>query len=620
MATIKTITMQPDGETVPVTTDTVDVTADKDIVFDFNFERGPGEQAPDSVVYKLYTNIIGRTEVIVSAENRATLKGNRLTLSCPERYAGARLAVSFALEDGNLELPLPGITIKTVKYLNVKSDVTGAPMIKNVYWAESESVEYGTESAQREDINGNEDAFLHIHTCGLFGKRVKVELYGDDTFSPWGTSELKTLLQSRVYTILDNVLGIAVPMSSISSRTGFCQLKAVVSHPETESRFTSNPLILNKLCNSDEPSSSEPSLGTGKFVIGDLPEREIKPPEAPPEPINADLNVVVGTFSFLSGTGTAQGDPIKATGETGNGSTYYTYLLDTYELKLQHFIDAGIITADEVTEMAIQTDAEGNVSRAEQLKTMNIYKASYEGIDIYGFKDTFKNTVRARLSVGGNRDNGLDYARLKLLRAAILKSGDQTIDSRPFCRSAWQLGSNKRFKQDPFRYTENQECPPGAFYLVPCYNKTFLMYVGDTPKSASIKHWTSTTLTDDKTKREKIQMPEDTDKPKKYRSSTRTGIAFHRGRSTNSIGCITLDIGWKDNDAKQTELDVFNLIFSGNNGEYKPKTTYSTVAPTQKHTDSILKLHLLMIEERGAALRSDVSANNYDPMNRYKGE
>lgn len=282
MATIKTITMQPDGETVPVTTDTVDVTADKDIVFDFNFERGPGEQAPDSVVYKLYTNIIGRTEVIVSAENRATLKGNRLTLSCPERYAGARLAVSFALEDGNLELPLPGITIKTVKYLNVKSDVTGAPMIKNVYWAESESVEYGTESAQREDINGNEDAFLHIHTCGLFGKRVKVELYGDDTFSPWGTSELKTLLQSRVYTILDNVLGIAVPMSSISSRTGFCQLKAVVSHPETESRFTSNPLILNKLCNSDEPSRSEPSLGTGKFVIGDLPEREIKPPRSSP--------------------------------------------------------------------------------------------------------------------------------------------------------------------------------------------------------------------------------------------------------------------------------------------------------------------------------------------------
>lgn len=376
-------------ESVSVTTDTIDITADKDILFEFSFECNPGEQAPGSIVYNLYTNIIGRTEAIVSAENSATLTGNRLTLSCPEQYAGARLCISFAPEGGNPALPLPGITISTVKYLNVKSAVTGAPMIKNAYWAESESVEYGTESAQRSEIKGNEDAFLHIHTRGLFGKRVKVELFGGDTFSPWGTSASAILLQSRVYSVQDNVLGIAVPMSAISSRTGLCQLKAVVSCPEAEEKFTSNPLTLDKFDNSDNPARAESNLGTSKFVIGDPPKREIKPPEAPPEPINADLNVVVGTFSFLSGTGTEQSDRIKS-GATDTGSTYYTYPLETYELKLQHLIDAGIITQHEVTEMVAQTDEEGNVSRVAQLSTTKIYKVSYEGTDIYGFKGTFK--------------------------------------------------------------------------------------------------------------------------------------------------------------------------------------------------------------------------------------
>lgn len=177
----------------------------------------------------------------------------------------------------------------------------------------------------------------------------------------------------------------------------------------------------------------------------------------------------------------------------------------------------------------------------------------------------------------------------------------------------------KRFKQDPFRYSSNQECPPGAFYVVPCNGATFLLYVGDTPTSANIEYWTCTTLTDDETKREKIQKPDKANKPNKYVSSNREGIAFHRGRSVASVGCITLDTNY-NNNGKQTELEVFNLIFSGNNGEYKPKTTYTTVTPTQKHTDSILKLHLIMIEERGASLRSDVSTNNYDPRNRYKGE
>lgn len=637
MAIIKNITMVLDDVPIPATTDTIDITAGKDILFEFIFECKQGESTPKSIVYNLYTNIVGRTEVIASAENSVNLTGNRLTLSCPEQYAGTRLSVSFAVEGGNPSLPLPGIVISTVKHLMVKSAIADAPMIKNVYWAESGNPRYGTESTQRSNIKGNEDAFLHIHTRGLFGKKVKVELKSADSFSVWGGASTQgTVLQSRTYTIQDNVLGVVVPMSAISCRTDYCQLKAVVSSEQVSGSFESNPLILDKHNNADSPTRSESNLGTSKFVIGDPPKREIKIPEAPPESINPDLNVVFGTLSFLSGAGTLQNTIIKAAGENV-GSTYYTYTLNTYELKLQHFIDAGVITESEVIETVAKTDAAKKISYVKQLKTSKIYKVSHNGTDIYGFKASFKNTVRDRLSVGGNKANGLDYVRLRLLLAAVQQSEEQTIDSREFCRSAWQLGSNNRYKQDPFRYSSNHECPPGAFYLVPCPGSTkYITFVSDQPTDASISRWTCTTLTDDETQREIIKKPDRTVLTARYTTSLRTGIALHRGKCTASIGCITLDIAYSDVNTS-TELEFFNCIFSGVNGEYNNKTIYyrkkkdgdPNMSPTGisygtnpaaiLKTGAIQKLHLIMIEERCATLRDDVSKNDFHPKNRYKG-
>lgn len=623
MATIKNITMMLDDVSISATTDTIDITAGKDILFEFIFECKQGESTPKSIVYNLYTNIVGRTEVIASTENSVNLTGNRLTLSCPEQYAGTRLSVSFAVEGGNPSLSLPGIVISTVKHLMVKSAIADAPMIKNVYWAESGNPRYGTESAQRSNIKGNEDAFLHIHTRGLFGKKVKVELKSADSFSVWGGASTQgTVLQSRTYTIQDNVLGVVVSMSTISCRTDYCQLKAVVSSEQVSGSFESNPLILDKHNNADNPTRSESNLGTSKFVIGDPPKREIKIPEAPPESINPDLNVVVGTISFLSGTGTLQNSVIKASGES-EGSTYYTYPLNTYELKLQHFIDTGIIAEGEVIETVTKTDTAKKTIHVRELKGSKIYEVSYDGTDIFGFKDAFKNTVRDRLSINGNRSNGLDYARLKLLFSAVLQSSAQTIDSRELCRSAWQIQQGKekkplnKYKQDPFRYSSNQECPPGAFYVVPCHGTKYLIYVGDTPTNTTIEYWTCTTLTDDETKREKIQKPKGGEQ--KYESSARSGIAFHRGRCVSAIGCITMDVDYTDN-AHAMELEMFNHLFSGDNGEYKQKIAYSTASPIQKHADSVLKMHLIMIEERNASLRRDVSTENYHPRNRYKGE
>lgn len=627
MARINHISITANGRNIPATTDTADITAENEVVFTFDIQCESGESCPNRIAYNLYTHIPGRTEAVLSADNHADLTGGRLTVMCLEQYAGATLAISFALDGDNPVQPCPGIVVNTVKYLNIRSALSDAPKIVNVYWAENEAAEYGHESAQRAEICENEDAFLHIHTRGLFGKCIKVDLLGS-IFSHGSYN----VLQSRTYTVQDNVLSITIPMSQVSHTSqSIIGLKAVVSSPEIQgSKETLSSLLLRHDL-SAHPTRASANLGTSKFVIGDPPQRPIRIPLAPPKPLSEELNVVVGTLSFLSGTGTLHNTPLKASGETGSGCPYYTYPLDTYELRLQHFIDAGIVTEDEVIETIRKTASDGKKTEEKCPKATNIYKTTYDKVDIYGFREQFMNTVRDRLSINGRQDDGLDYARLRLLHAAIRKSGTQPIDSREFCRSAWQLQSVKtvkgikktiyynRWKQLPFRYSTNHECPPGAFYVVPCQGLTYLAYVGDTPISTIITHWTCTTLTDDRTEREEIMRPNDLRNNEGYTPCPRDGIAFHRGRCVSAVGCITLNVGYKVVNAKTMELDFFNRIFSGDQGEYLPKASYTTSAPTLK-TGAALKLHLIMIEERRAVLRNDASTKDCHPMNRYKGE
>lgn len=104
-----------DDVSIPASTDTIDITAGRDILFEFNFECAQGERAPTRITYNLHTNIIGRTEVIAAVGKSVDLTGNRLTLSCAEQYADARLAVSFAQEGGNPAFPLLGVVIPTMK-------------------------------------------------------------------------------------------------------------------------------------------------------------------------------------------------------------------------------------------------------------------------------------------------------------------------------------------------------------------------------------------------------------------------------------------------------------------------------------------------------------------------
>ncbi|MFV0345851.1 MAG: hypothetical protein ACK5IQ_06335 [Bacteroidales bacterium] len=113
---------------------------------------------------------------------------------------------------------------------------------------------------------------------------------------------------------------------------------------------------------------------------------------------------------------------------------------------------------------------------------------------------------------------------------------------------------------------------------------------------------------------------------KEYVSAHRDGIALHSGRATNSAGCITLDLKYHDT---ATQMTLFNNIFSGNDGEYenmsgrdfilsKPRSVSmqrKAISGSSSRVD--LKLHLIMIEERKARLRSDIDDTDPHSLNRY---
>jgi|GEM_PF-4545936 len=640
---------------------------------------GDNLRALTSIYYKVFSRLkwnIGMKEAqlvgavnnsavtfaVIAAQgtNPATATGT-LTLYFPEKLAGAQVAVCFGLTEASLadmtviatdvanpgkitpEIK-PGIDQPFVKYLNIKSSATGAPLISSVHWSASEAIEFGTQTAERTDICKNEDAFLHIHTRGLFGKRVTVKLYGksrNSTDASTTDSTQSILLKQRDYMIKDNVLCIAFPMSDISkvfypagqkdTEDLSIEAKVIVTGSTTGEESSGEMTLSGE--EADNPAKA--NTGTTKYIIGKPENRPAGVEEAASEVISADLNIHVGTLTFLSGGGEESSTTISASTTglkaddncTETASTYFTYLMTTYELKLQDFIDAGVIQKSDIVSTKTETDKEGNETTIEELNSDKIYTEEYttNGVTtkIYGFKETFrKNTIQARLTTPNGNQN-IDYSKAKKLKEAAIANSRTVLDERRMCRSAWQLrkGSDHskfpKYKKSPFRYTSNHECPAGAFYLIPPYGQSYLVFVGDTPNSASITHWTVTTLIGNNTMREQIKKPNSNKTD--YISSSRTGIAIHRGRCANAVGCITFDNSYVDT-SKLAEMELFNNIFSGDNGEFQQMSVYSTNT-AQRKGNAALKIHIIMIEERKAAHRSDISTTeDPHPLNRYKGE
>lgn len=189
--------------------------ANKRISFQFEYSRPLLKGEKPSILYKIYANKPGEKElcetpIIDSHKDIADLLC--VDEGLPESHAGANLAISFGLNDP-YEPPFEG-KYKTVKFINLTSSEVHKPQITWIVWSSKESAEFGGKSPVRDKICSNEDAFLHIHTRGMYGQKVRVEIYEkDDTFT-----KALFLKSFNNLLILDNVACVPIAMDEIFSK------------------------------------------------------------------------------------------------------------------------------------------------------------------------------------------------------------------------------------------------------------------------------------------------------------------------------------------------------------------------------------------------------------------
>lgn len=248
--------------------------ANKRISFQFEYSRPLLKGEKPSILYKIYANKPGEKElcetpIIDSHKDIADLLC--VDEGLPESHAGANLAISFGLNDP-YEPPFEG-KYKTVKFINLTSSEVHKPQITWIVWSSKESAEFGGKSPVRDKICSNEDAFLHIHTRGMYGQKVRVEIYEkDDTFT-----KALFLKSFNNLLILDNVACVPIAMDEIFSKakqerwfegSDYEIIAKVIPHDTSVAAAESKILKLDTTQKEAASPTKSTVNGTQKFTIG----------------------------------------------------------------------------------------------------------------------------------------------------------------------------------------------------------------------------------------------------------------------------------------------------------------------------------------------------------------
>lgn len=250
--------------------------ANKRISFQFEYNRPLLKGEKPSILYKIYANKPGEKElcetpIIDSHKDIADLLC--VDEGLPESHAGANLAISFGLNDP-YEPPFEG-KYKTVKFINLTSSEVHKPQITWIVWSSKESAEFGGKSPVRDKICSNEDAFLHIHTRGMYGQKVRVEIYEkDDTFT-----KALFLKSFNNLLILDNVACVPIAMDEIFSKAkqerwfegSDYEIIAKVIPNDTSVAAAESKILKLDTTQKEAASPTKSTVnGTQKFTIGSV--------------------------------------------------------------------------------------------------------------------------------------------------------------------------------------------------------------------------------------------------------------------------------------------------------------------------------------------------------------
>ncbi len=209
----------------------------------------------------------------------------------PERFSGTQIAVSFF--KGSPFRPTSAAQ-NTVRYLNIIPAGERYEIIK-AYWTAEEKIPEErsgsdflryTYAPPRKEICKNEDAFLHIHTRGLYGKEVLVELYERDLLPKNYKLAVETVvIQDNVVSVpflMQEVYANAAAHRAMIAERGAFDLYCVIKVPYqgvgdvgNTYTMTSEDDLKLKIENADiEDQILSSIFGTKKAVIGTVEEEK----------------------------------------------------------------------------------------------------------------------------------------------------------------------------------------------------------------------------------------------------------------------------------------------------------------------------------------------------------
>jgi len=215
-------------------------------------------------------------------------------IAFPVRFSGTEIAVSFY--KGTPFKPTSAVQ-NTVRYLKIAC----SPKIVNAYWSAQEiipKIEYEFAfppfikpvtvsryiyAPKRKEIRKNEVGFLHIHTKGLYGKEIEIELFERDVLpSDFNVGKVRIVVNDNVACVafpMDDVLAFAGPHRSLWLEAGdldlYCKITVPYQGGDKATPYlmpSEDDLLLKFNLPDAEPPAKSTINGSQKFVIGTVEE------------------------------------------------------------------------------------------------------------------------------------------------------------------------------------------------------------------------------------------------------------------------------------------------------------------------------------------------------------
>ncbi|MDR3340765.1 MAG: zinc-dependent metalloprotease [Candidatus Symbiothrix sp.] len=217
------------------------ITAESDTKFEFVFDRNLLPEDSPEIRIHLYEPVFEMDYYLpddITVTIQATAKSSNkygFVLRFPEELAGAKIVMNFYMKFSPLENYAKYGTLTATaaspdpvsRTVTIKSSISGAPKIEDVYWGIDEDIKFGTIAAKRTaTIHKNEIAYLHIHTRGLYGKYINYRIPYKN-----GTNEgaFGNRIQLKNNTIVNNfsISANLAGLQNINSNTGIAANKII---------------------------------------------------------------------------------------------------------------------------------------------------------------------------------------------------------------------------------------------------------------------------------------------------------------------------------------------------------------------------------------------------------